>query len=270
MKSEQKKEAPLFNDLEPRSQADEEEMLRVAMEMSKMDMENIDDDSKLFAQSNESLKSDSSSQRSDARSHSSDTSSRRSSLYDNPSWYDDIDNASPFEKSPMEDMKKTYYKDLTSNFDPGSYYKTSQPKGFRSARNHQEEKENYDEGYHGYKQTSEDHSHHRGQRPSAGYSTRYFTSRNNNQPTDMRSGYQRPVDRHHEQYFKAPSSSSRKPAENHSFDLDEPDDINLNLHSNISRDAGGGDFHVRDVLDGSLNVPKGISVNHGKYGYRKK
>lgn len=256
-------------------------MIRVAMEMSKMDMDNIDDDSKI------SQMSDTSSQRSSVKGQSSD-SSRRSSLYDNTSWYDDIDNASPYDKSPMEDMKKTYYKDLNPNFDPGSYYRTHQPQEPSNVRNDQEEKENYDHRYYGQRSQPHDrhqghrsephhhqghrsqpNGHQQGQRSNGGFSAHYFTSRNGNPASSFGSGHQRPVDQHHQKYFKAPSSSNRNPAAGGGhFDLDEPDDVSLNLNSN--RGAPGGSFHMRDVLDSSLNVPKGISVSPSKYGYKKK
>ncbi|CAC5410661.1 unnamed protein product [Mytilus coruscus] len=244
----------LFDHLAPQSYQDEEEMLRIAMEISKMEVNNIDDDS--FSQD-------------DTHSNYDNLTNegQSSKSQDNTSWYDDI-GKSPFAKTPMEDMKKTYYKDMSStNFDPASYYKSSQPQEPRSQKNYSKyNKENFASGHSsGVDSTSRSHgATSQGHEPSSNsQNTRYYYSKDNKGP-------EKPVEQHHQKYFKSSTKPYNSQKEKHSFDLDEPDDVPLNLNDVKTRGAPIGSFHTQEVLNNSLNVPKGIHVTQINHVYRKK
>jgi len=177
------------------------------------------------------------------------------------SWYNDI-GTSPFYKSPMEDMKKTYYKDMSSSrFDPGSYYRPSQSTGFRSSENyHQSNKDNFARSSNNHRKSSDS--------KPCGHETRSFYSKNYNYGAEIDgASYKSPVERHEQKYFK---SAPHKQKVKHTFDLDELDDVPLDLNNSNSRGVQNGNFSMGEVLNGSLNVPKGIHVKHANNIYDRK
>ena len=242
-----------YDNLFPSSEKDEEEMIRIAMEMSKMEM-NPDDTE---GQETSHVKSKNERHFND-EGHISPIQGQNK---DSNSWHDDI-GTSPFYKSPMEDMKKTYYKDMSSSrFDPGSYYKPSQSTGFRSSENnHQSNKDNF-------ARSSNNHRKSSGSKP-CDHETRYFYSNNYNHGDEIDgASYKSPIERHEQKYFK---TVPHKQKVKHSFDPDELDDVPLNLNNSNSRGVQNGSFSMGEVLNGSLNVPKGIHVKHANNMYDRK
>ena len=185
-----------------------------------------------------------------------------------PSWFDAV-GASPFEKSPMEGMKKTYYKDMSSSqFDPGSYYKSGQPQDVRSMNGHHSSDKEYSDSVFSRHEQGPKSQPHNNEPGNRGHGSRYFYSKNYKRSDDLDgASYQQPVEQHHQKYFKQTQQSGSK---KHSFDLDEPDDVPLNINDNKSRGTQNGNFHVGEVLNSSLNVPKGIHVHRSTYAYGKK
>lgn len=244
--------SPQYEDLLPRSKEDEEEMLRIAMEMSKMEMKKNTYGKSVETGTQSKKSSEDETNKPKNEKHTSDQD-----YHTGNNWYDDI-GTSPFAKSPMQDMKKTYYKDTSSNFDPGSYYRSSQSTGLRSNGSNQSNN-NASHGQYNNKNL--------GQKPK-GYDPKYFNS-TYNKPDDIDGETKNPslVERHHQKHFKgAPQKHSVK----HSIDLDELDDVPLNVNDNNSRGTLNGSFHVGEVLNSSLNVPKGIHVKQANYIYSKK
>lgn len=235
-------------------------MIRIAMEMSKLEMnpDKTEEQGTSHAKSKNERHSNDEGHISPIQGHISPIQGQNNG---SNSWYNDI-GTSPFYKSPMEDMKKTYYKDMSaSHFDPGSYYRPSQSADFRSSKNsHQSNKDNFARSSNNHRKSSESKPH--------GHETRYFYSNNYSHGAKVDgASYKSPVERHEQKYFR---TAPRKQNVKQSFDLDELDDVPLDLNTSNSRGVQNGSFNMGEVLNGSLNVPKGIHVKHANNIYDRK